>query len=41
MTLSQGYRQALNAIPHLDYPYLSLPDVDEDDINYESKDTRQ
>ena len=41
MTLSQGYRQALNAMPHLDYPYLSIPDVDEDNIDYEYKDVRQ
>lgn len=35
MTLSQGYRQALAAShrqPYLDYPYLGIPDEDEEDI---------
>lgn len=38
MTLSEGYRQAHDAIkarPNLDYPYLSLPDIDEDTIEYD------
>ena len=41
MTLSQGYRLVLSAKPHLDYPYLSIPDMDEDDISYEYKDIKQ
>ena len=41
MTISQGYRQAYYAMPHLDYPYLSLPDIDEDDIDYELKEARK
>lgn len=36
MTLSEGYRHVHNAKPHLDYPYLSLPDIDEDDLLEES-----
>lgn len=35
MTLSQGYRMAQAAKhkqPCLDYPYLGIPDEDEDDI---------
>ena len=35
MTLSQGYRQAQAAKhkkPCLDYPYLGIPDEDEEDI---------
>ncbi len=35
MTLSKGYRQAQVAQyrqPCLDYPYLSLPDIEEDTI---------
>lgn len=34
MTLSQAYYQAQTARckPHLDYPYLSIPDEDEEDI---------
>lgn len=35
MTLSQGYRQAQAAStkhPYLDYPYLGIPDEDEEDI---------
>ena len=35
MTLTQGYRQAHDAAkakPNLDYPYLSLPDIEEDSI---------
>lgn len=38
MTLSQGFRE-MQAIrqPHLDYPYLSLPDIDEDTVENYSK----
>ncbi len=38
MTLSQGYRQQV-AIrkPCLDYPYLSLPDIDENELSYNSE----
>ena len=35
MTLSQGYRHAQAAQhkqPYLDYPYLGIPDEDEDDV---------
>ena len=35
MTLSQGYRQAQAAQhkqPCLDYPYIGIPDEDEDEI---------
>ena len=35
MTLSQGYRHALAAKHkhlYLDYPYLGIPDEDEEDI---------
>lgn len=34
MTLSQGYRQvqAARCRPYLDYPYLSIPDEDEEDV---------
>lgn len=32
LTLSQAYRQAQAARPKLDYPYLSLPDIDENTI---------
>ena len=34
MTLSQGYRQvqAARCKPYLDYPYLSIPDEDEEDV---------
>ena len=35
MTLSEGYRQAQSAShkqPCLDYPYLGIPDEDEDEI---------
>ena len=35
MTLSQGYRQAQAAHhkqPCLDYPYLGIPDEDDEDI---------
>ena len=40
MTLSQGYRMAQAANhkqPCLDYPYLSLPDIDEDELEYKEK----
>ena len=36
MTLPQGYRMvqaATHKQPNLDYPYLSLPDIEEDDID--------
>ena len=35
MTIAQGYRQvhdAVKAKPNLDYPYLSLPDIEEDSV---------
>ena len=35
MTIAQGYRQAHDAVkvkPNLDYPYLSLPDIEEDSV---------
>lgn len=35
MTLSQGYQQTQAAIhkqPCLDYPYLGIPDEDEDEV---------
>ena len=35
MTLSEGYRQAQAAShkqPCLDYPYLGIPDEDEDEV---------
>ena len=35
MTLSQGYRMtqaATHKQPYLDYPYLDIPDEDEDDV---------
>ena len=35
MTIAQDYRQAHDAVkakPNLDYPYLSLPDIEEDSV---------
>ena len=35
MTIAQGYRQAHDAVKaksNLDYPYLSLPDIEEDSV---------
>ena len=37
MILTQGYRQAHDAAkakPNLDYPNLSVPDIDEDSLDY-------
>lgn len=39
MTLSQGYRQAQAALhkqPCLDYPYLGIPDIEEEDLTDEA-----
>ena len=39
MTLSQGYQmtQAARCKPYLDYPYLSIPDEDEEDFIEQSQ----
>ena len=41
MTITQGYRYAQQAKPNLDYPYLSIEDIDEHTIESYSKPSNQ
>lgn len=40
MTLSEAYRQQQSRRPNLDYPYLSIPDIEEKNIGKEKEESK-